>query len=89
MTYTEDQEERFEAAKVKLQAAATEFAQVIYDDAYVGEWAMIVHVQSMGLEQEQRSETHLVEPTGQVWHHTGGLLRAGVITHERESNGDD
>lgn len=89
MTYTEDQDRAFEVAKAKIQAAATEYAQVGIENAYVGEWAMVIHVQATSLEMEERSETHLVEPTGQVWHHTGGLLRAGTITHERESDGVD
>lgn len=68
------------AAKDKLRAAITEYYHVVQPDAYVSDWALLTHKETISLEQEGASAVGMLVPTGQSFHVTRGLLEIALDT---------
>lgn len=68
------------AAKDKLRAAITEYYSIVQPDAYVSDWALVTHKESIQLEQNGESAVGLLVPTGQGFHVTRGLLEVALDT---------
>lgn len=77
-----DREDRQEAIKSEIGGLLSEYASLERDGAYVGEWVIAAHLQSVALMAENRSEVWTVSPTGQAWPMTWGLLLSGFETEK-------
>lgn len=73
---------RQEAIKQEIGLLLQEYAGLEREGAYVGEWTIVSHLQSIGLLAENRSEIWTTSPTGQAWPMTWGLLLAGLETEK-------
>lgn len=76
-------EERVTEAKDVLASAIKMFVTIAYEDeptAYVADWALVTHVLTAEMEQENASASFLTVPDGQPLLMTTGLItRAGHI----------
>jgi hypothetical protein len=75
-------EERQEQIKREIAGLLSEYAGLDREGAYVGDWVISSHVQSVGMAVENRSEVWTCAPTGQPWPMTWGLLMAGFETEK-------
>jgi hypothetical protein len=76
---------RQEAIKQEIGLLLGEYAGLEREGAYVGEWTIAAHLQSVDLIAENRSEVWTVSPTGQAWPMTWGLLLAGFETEKGDT----
>lgn len=72
-----------QAAKDKLHAAIREYYEAVDPDAYVSAWSLVTHKLSPEMETEGTSAVGHVEPTGQAWPLTVGILR--IAANDAES----
>lgn len=69
-----------QAAKDKLQAAIKEYYSKVDPDAYIDDWALVVHKDSIELSAEGQSVVSTLTPTGQAFHRTAGMLQLAAHT---------
>lgn len=80
---------RQEAIKQEIGLLLQEYAGLEREGAYVGEWSIAAHLQSVDLVAENRSEVWTISPTGQAWPMTWGLLFAGLETEKGGIRSED
>lgn len=66
--------EEVQEALAALRSAITTYFSVIEPDAYIDDWMLVVHKQSIALSQDNTSAVGLVIPDGQPAYRTAGLL---------------
>lgn len=73
-------DEEAQAAKTVLKAAITEYYRIVQPEAYVSDWALVTHKETISMEAEGESAVGLLVPTGQAFHVTRGLLEVALDT---------
>lgn len=71
-------DEQAQDAKAVLRAAITEYYSIVQPGAYVSDWALVTHKETIEMEQSGESSVGLLAPTGQGFHVTRGLLEIAL-----------
>lgn len=64
----------YQAAKDRLRAAIMAFYATIEPDAFVDDWVLIVHKETIEATRDGQSVIGISVPTGQAFHRTSGLV---------------
>ncbi|QLF82685.1 hypothetical protein SEA_CICADA_2 [Microbacterium phage Cicada] len=77
--------EAHEAARAKLKAAIDEYYEVIYPGSYIDDWLVVVHRQSIKLEEHGLSTVSTTIPPGQALYRSMGLFDQAIKSMDDES----
>lgn len=80
-------DEEAQAAKDTLEAAIKEYHRAIDPDVFIDAWTLVSHKRTVELEAENSSMVGHLEPTGQAWPMTVGILR--IASNAAEFGGED
>lgn len=82
-------DEEYAEAKHTLESAIKTFFQTVEPDAYIDDWILVVHKDSIELTAEGTSVVSTLVPTGQPFHRTTGLLTIAQSSALRFEADDD
>lgn len=80
-------EEVWLEAKEKLGYAIKECCETVDPDAYIDDWVLVVHKDSVELTMVNQSIVSTIVPYGQAFHRTTGLLTHVIRYEDKENNG--
>lgn len=70
--------EQAQAAKDVLAAAIAAYEEAVEPGVYVSGWVLVTHKESIELERANQSAVGRLEPTGQSWPLTVGMLTVAL-----------
>lgn len=77
------------AAQAKLRAAIVEYYEELYPGSFIDDWTVVVHRQTVRMEENGESSVSTTIPEHQPLYRTLGLLESGLSILKQNTHSTD